>query len=255
MSRHFLSIPYALAALALFLVSQGCLGDEEPEPSGPSLAEQCEQACDRLYNGCALYIRRDNGMAATERTCRTVCEREDLFRGQAGCVGVAECSESAEAMILECLPPGSQVEYCEELGLWPVAQEKIEQEVLDLVNRRRAEGADCRSQGSFDPAGALVMDPVLQCAARLHSVDMVERGFSDHVNPDGKDPFDRIAAAGYSGGFPQAENIASGYRTAEDVMNGWMSSDGHCSNIMDPEFNEIGIGVYQNHWTQKFGAR
>lgn len=261
MSRFLLSFGTFVNFL-VFIFGAACFDDEGPAPSGGGLAEECEVACDHLYNECGLFIRRDNGMAATERTCRTVCEDENVFRGQESCMGTAECGESAEAMILECLPQGAQVEYCEHLGLWPVAHETLEQQVVELVNERRAQGANCGREGSFSPTGSLTMDPVLQCAARLHSVDMAERNYMDHVNPDGESPFDRITAAGYTGGTPQGENIAAGYPTAEAVVNGWMASDGHCSNIMEPGYTEIGVGYFHNpnsefhtYWTQKFGAR
>jgi uncharacterized protein YkwD len=39
-------------------------------------------------------------------------------------------------------------------------------------------------------------------------------------------------------------------------MTGWMSSDGHCSNIMTGVFEEIGVGYYDGaNWTQTFGTR
>jgi len=40
-----------------------------------------------------------------------------------------------------------------------------------------------------------------------------------------------------------AENIAAGYATAADVMNGWMNSQGHRDNILNANFTEIGIGI------------
>lgn len=252
MGRRLSFFVILLSACFLVIFASGCLGGEEPEPEGPGEAELCEAACDALYNGCRLFLQ---GVSATERSCRRACQEEDVFRGEAACIAEAECGGSAEEMILECLPPGSQVEYCEHLGLWPVDDETREERVLELVNQRRAQGADCGSEGSFDPTRALVMDPILQCAARLHSVDMAERDFWGHTNPDGEGPFERIEAAGYTGGWPQGENIAAGYPTPEAVVDGWMKSDGHCSNIMEPGFTEIGVGVYQNYWTQKFGAR
>ena len=37
------------------------------------------------------------------------------------------------------------------------------------------------------------------------------------------------------------ENIAYGPKSAEEVVQGWLSSPGHCENIMDPRFAEMGI--------------
>ncbi len=50
------------------------------------------------------------------------------------------------------------------------------------------------------------------------------------------------------------ENIASGQESADEVVDGWMASPGHCANIMDPNFTEIGVGYYDGDiWTQVFG--
>ena len=70
---------------------------------------------------------------------------------------------------------------------------------------------------------------------------------------------DRINEAGYDG-YPRAENIAAGAPDAESVMAGWMGSDGHCLNIMDPSLTELGVGFvdegeYGYYWVQTFGSR
>ena len=50
------------------------------------------------------------------------------------------------------------------------------------------------------------------------------------------------------------ENIARGYRDADAVMNGWLTSAGHCRNIMNPNVSEMGIGEVDNWWTQVFAS-
>lgn len=149
-------------------------------------------------------------------------------------------------------PPGG---YCGVVADWPASAKTLEGQVLDLVNQQRSQGADCGSEGSFGPAGPLVQSAPLDCAARAHSLDMHERDYFEHTNPDGEAPWDRMERAGYS--YSQAgENIAFGPTTAEAVMQQWMSSDGHCANIMSPAFVHIGIGYQADGrlWTQVFGA-
>lgn len=135
-----------------------------------------------------------------------------------------------------------------------------EHEVLKLVNEVRAKGAVCGKRGGFGPAPALKADARLRCAALAHSQDMVDRRFFDHVNPDNEDPLDRIKKTGYSGHLV-GENIAAGRSSASDVMADWMKSDGHCANIMKPEYTELGVGYvhgpgtkFRHYWTQNFGA-
>jgi len=42
------------------------------------------------------------------------------------------------------------------------------------------------------------------------------------------------------------ENIAKGHRTAKEVMEGWMNSEDHRANTLNPDFAEIGIGHENN---------
>jgi uncharacterized protein YkwD len=154
------------------------------------------------------------------------------------------------------VPSGS---FCDPVSDWDASWSTLESQILDIVNARRSEGADCGSMGSFGPAPALTMNPSLRCAARVHSKQMVDMAFFDHVAPWGEEPWDRMEAAGYSYTFA-GENIAAGNPTADATMQQWMDSDGHCSNIMSPDFTEIGVGYYPggsygHMWTQAFGDR
>lgn len=79
-----------------------------------------------------------------------------------------------------------------------------------------------------------------------------------HQRPDGSDPLDYAISLGY---WTAGENIArsSGMNdTPERVMNGWMNSEGHRANILDPDFAYIGVGCYVSngsyYWTQIFAG-
>ena len=144
---------------------------------------------------------------------------------------------------------------------WPMPWSDFEWQVLELTNQRRAEGADCGTEGSFGPAGPLEMDEVIREAARKHSLDMGEQDYFEHDSLDGRTFSDRMSEEGFMGAFPWGENIAAGQRTADAVVQGWMESDGHCANIMNPAFNTIGIGYaevpgssFETYWTQDFAA-
>jgi len=150
--------------------------------------------------------------------------------------------------------------YCVAVGDWDPAWAQLELDVLALVNQVRTKGADCHSEGVFAATGPLTMDPALRCAARKHSADMAARNFFDHTNPDGEVPWDRMAKAGYGGYSNAGENIAAGSPDAQGTMNQWLGSDGHCANIMSPNFADIGVGYspggqYGHLWTQVFGAK
>jgi uncharacterized protein YkwD len=125
----------------------------------------------------------------------------------------------------------------------------------------RAMGFDCDTEDSFGAAGPLEMDAVIQVAARAHSLDMGEQDYFDHDSLDGRSFSDRMTMAGFAGASPWGENIAAGQQTALSVVEGWMESDGHCANIMNPSYRVIGIGYaevegssYGTYWTQDFAA-
>jgi uncharacterized protein YkwD len=116
-------------------------------------------------------------------------------------------------------------------------------QVLALVNQERA-AAGCRP---------LAADSRLAAVAVAHSADMRDRGYFDHVNLAGLSPFDRAEAAGVSA---RAENIARGQDDAAAVMESWMNSPGHRSNILDCGLTRLGVGIADGGggpwWTQLF---
>lgn len=121
-----------------------------------------------------------------------------------------------------------------------------EKEIFDLVNKER------RDRG----LPTLHLFVKIQEVARGHSSDMYKRGYFAHTNPDGKDPFDRMAAGGvhftYAG-----ENLALA-PTVAMVHQGLMNSPKHKDNILKPEFTDLGIGVFKGPYglmvTQNFCA-
>jgi len=78
-------------------------------------------------------------------------------------------------------------------------------------------------------------------AAYLHSEDMVLNGTFSHTGADGSSPGQRISRQGYPW-RTYGENIAVGYPAVSSVIQGWLGSEGHCRNMMDPDFTEIGAG-------------
>ncbi len=124
------------------------------------------------------------------------------------------------------------------------------QRVFELTNAERAR------QG----LPALRLNPNLISAAGWFAQDMAanEVNSLSHTDSLGRDAPTRISQFGYRWLY-FAENIAMGYPTADAVMAGWMGSEGHRENILNPTMNEIGIGHVQangwDYWVEDFGAR
>jgi len=87
-------------------------------------------------------------------------------------------------------------------------------------------------------------NPTLGQAAMSHACDMVVNDFFSHQDSRGGSVQTRVRQAGYNDCLV-AENIAWGYPTAVQIVNGWMNSSGHRSNMLHPRATEMGIGITQ----------
>lgn len=118
------------------------------------------------------------------------------------------------------------------------------QQVVKLVNEERAKVG----------LSEVTLDKSIEAAALIRAKE-IETSFS-HTRPDGRSFSTVLTDNGitYRG---SGENIAWGQRSPQEVMKGWMNSEGHRANILNPKFTKIGVGYYQNaagrnYWTQLF---
>jgi uncharacterized protein YkwD len=132
--------------------------------------------------------------------------------------------------------------------------------VLDLVNQVRATPRYCGNQ-SFNSARLLHWSDALAEASRLHSEDMARNNYFSHSGRDGSGLAQRVDRTGYRY-RTSGENIAAGaHLSAEDAVAGWIKSPGHCANLMNPAFVDMGAAYAVNpgsemgvYWTQVFGT-
>lgn len=149
----------------------------------------------------------------------------------------------------------AQPQIAADLGSWREAGRAL----LEEVNAARAEARRCGDQ-YFESVGALRWDARLAQAARSHSSSMAEQGYFAHRGQDGSTVGRRAQSAGYKW-QRIGENIAAGQGTPAKVVQGWLSSPGHCSNLMNPGFAEMGAAYATNlgsenviYWTQVLGT-
>jgi uncharacterized protein YkwD len=137
--------------------------------------------------------------------------------------------------------------------------EQVMRRLLDLVNQARAVPRSCGGR-RYAAARALRWNERLALAARTHADNMARLDFFSHSGRDGSTPPQRVAAAGYRYRVA-GENIAGGQDTPEEAVAGWVKSPGHCANLMNSAFSEMGaayavskssqFGIY---WVQELGA-
>lgn len=133
------------------------------------------------------------------------------------------------------------------------------QRVLDLVNQARARPRNCGTR-RFAAAPPLSWDQRLERAAQAHATDMARHEYFSHQGRDGAQAAVRVQRAGYAW-RAVGENIAAGQPSAEEVTAGWIASPGHCANLMNPAFTQMGVAYAVNptgkmgiYWTQVFGT-
>jgi uncharacterized protein YkwD len=120
----------------------------------------------------------------------------------------------------------------------PSATVAEQQVLMDRINKHRL-AIGCR---------ALTWDGRLATVARKHSEDMARRHYFSHVDPDGRDPGERLKAAGI-GYRAAAENLAEGQSDGRDVYDDWIESPDHKENLENCDFTHLGIGISGRYWT------
>ena len=134
----------------------------------------------------------------------------------------------------------------------------IQGEVMQRVNALRAAGAVCGTT-TYAATGPLAWNSLLLQAASGHSSDMAQNNYFSHTSLDGRTMVQRVVATGYTY-TNLGENIAAGQSTVESVITGWTNSPGHCANLMNSAFRDIGVACvrsdtsnYRYYWTMVLG--
>ena len=154
-----------------------------------------------------------------------------------------------------------------------IYDESDEDEVkyLKVVNYARSIARECGEKGKYPAAPKLTLHKALYDAALEHNIDMAVEDYFDHVGSGKKSDitgmklgtkskfYERISENKYTQYSTLGENLALGYSSIELAVEGWLSSPGHCANLMNAKFKEMGLSKYEKnsviYWTQNFGTR
>ena len=118
------------------------------------------------------------------------------------------------------------------------ASEINQNNLINLINQER------NSRG----IPSLKLDNDLNNAASLKSKDMINRNYFDHY-AYGLSPWDFITNSGYNYLYA-GENLAMDFNTSEGVVKAWMNSPAHRDNILNPDFNDTGLGIVKGEYTE-----
>jgi len=135
------------------------------------------------------------------------------------------------------------------------------QEVFVYLNQARSTACKCGNK-RYPAVAPLVYNETLAAAAQKHANWMASALKLTHTEPkrDAATSGERLMQAGYRWSVV-AENIAAGQPTAREVVDAWLTSPGHCKNLMDNAVKEIGIGFaytdsgkYHYYWATDFAT-
>lgn len=79
-------------------------------------------------------------------------------------------------------------------------------------------------------------------SANNKSWDMVQNNYFDHVSPTGKHLKDFLQEVGYDYRVA-GENLSVGFFNVDELVKAWVNSPKHYANIIDKDFQDIGIGM------------
>jgi uncharacterized protein YkwD len=159
----------------------------------------------------------------------------------------------ASVVILSLIAPaaaGAQESSCTRDSGWAEVRAELALDVVTLTNAHRA----TLGLASLAPSTTLTN------AATWKAAHMAYYDYFSHDDPHSpaRSWDQRIRDCGYEGGA--GENIAYGYRTAQDVLKGWLNSPGHRQNIENDDYRVLGVGAAVNddgsiYWVQNFGMK
>jgi hypothetical protein len=106
-------------------------------------------------------------------------------------------------------------------------------DLYSTVNERRVEAG----------VGSLEIDSRLEAAAAAKAQDMFTKNYWAHYAPDGSTtPWQFIIGSGYVYKFA-GENLAKDFDTSVSVVEAWIASPSHCSNLLNDSYQDIGMAV------------
>jgi uncharacterized protein YkwD len=134
----------------------------------------------------------------------------------------------------------------------------FQQEIMNRINAARANSRMC-GDTYYSAAQQLTWNDKLFKAGVGHATDMGNKNYFSHTSQDGRTFDQRITAAGYAWDAV-GENIAAGQTGLDQVMNDWLKSPGHCVNIMNDSYVEVGVtcvsnpaSTYKTYWAMELG--
>jgi uncharacterized protein YkwD len=163
--------------------------------------------------------------------------------GGGGDAGPASTATPAAAPVAQAANTAALVETTPTAALSGTATKSFADQMLEAVNAARAVERNCGTT-AFAAARPLAWQGQAEQAALAQAQYLQQNNLFSHAGANGSTVGDRLTATGYAWSTV-GENIAAGYGDVASVVKGWLDSPGHCVNVMNPNFTDLGVSLVQ----------
>lgn len=137
--------------------------------------------------------------------------------------------------------------------------DELKKEAISLTNNNTTKANDVlkylNNYRSEAGVNSVTLDRTLTIAANIRALELAYSQKFSHERPNGTKYHTAITEIGGSWSYV-GENIAGGYTSAKSVSEAWKDSEGHYANMINSNYNKVGIGhVYvdgMDYWVQLF---
>lgn len=240
------STAHASALTAADLVRARQCGPKIVKPTLPRFErdDRLDRAADRLARGDSLDRALDRANFRARRTASIRLSGYSTDAALATVLAARHCDRLID-------PTFTTIGYAKRgSDAWLVLAEPfrappmrnaadVRLQALDAVNEARARPRRCRKD-TLPAAPRLQANDLLDVTAQKYAAQLARRGTLSHEGADGSNVAQRTRAQGYDHRLV-GENLAFGPATAREVVDGWLASPGHCENIMNAGFVDMGL--------------
>jgi uncharacterized protein YkwD len=155
----------------------------------------------------------------------------------------APAGQTSASAAAQPATPTALAETTSTPALSATAAKSFADQTLEAVNAARAVARNCGTT-AFAAAGPLKWQAQTEQAALVQAQYLQQNNLFSHTGANGSTVGDRLTATGYAWSTV-GENIAAGYGDLAGVVKGWLDSPGHCVNVMNPNFTDLGVALVQ----------
>jgi uncharacterized protein YkwD len=169
----------------------------------------------------------------------------DGSSGERSAVSAADTPASTPTALAAAASPAS---------IGSTVERAFSDRMLELLNAARSVARNCGAT-AYPAVGPLAWNTQTEQAARAQAEYLQQNNLFSHTGSGGSSVGERLTATGYVWSTV-GENIAAGYTDMAAVVQGWIDSPGHCVNVMNGNFVDLGVvqipgtssNTYRTYW-------